>query len=433
MPENDVLAAPGHARRPGRAHGGGGSHGGHRGGTGARSAERRGMHKAGLGLDWFNLFVANIQTGFGAFIAVYLTAQGWTETAIGVALSIGTITAMASQIPAGAVVDSARNKSMIAGVSMIAFCVSALLFAISPVPLSVYFAEILHGFSSCTLGPAIAAMSLAVAGRARFGPRLGRNTRFGSIGSGIGAAMMGACGYYISERAVFFLTALLTLPSLVPLIWLHKAVPAQPRRRTRKGLQKERFLALITGRLWLLAACAMLFTLANAAMLPLASSAVTKRAGDTASLFIAACIVLPQFIVALLSPAVGHYAEAHGRRSILLLGFAMLPLRGLLFMITTQPLPVVLIQTLDGIAGACFGVIIPLVTSDLTARSGHFNLSLGFVGFAIGIGGTLSTTAAGWIADRLGQPAAFAGLAATGLAAVLLVWTAMPETRQLSR
>ena len=55
---------------------------------------------AGRALDWLNLFVANIQTGFGPFITVYLTTQRWTQTAIGFALSLGTVTAMASQVPA---------------------------------------------------------------------------------------------------------------------------------------------------------------------------------------------------------------------------------------------------------------------------------------------------------------------------------------------
>jgi len=38
---------------------------------------------------------------------------------------------------------------------------------------------------------------------------------------------------------------------------------------------------------------------------------------------------------------------------------------------------------LDGIAAASFGVMVPLVTSDIAGRSGHFNLSLGFIGLAI--------------------------------------------------
>jgi MFS family permease len=119
---------------------------------------------AGRGLDWLSLFVANIQTGFGPFISVYLTTQGWTQTAIGFALSLGTITALVSQVPAGALVDSTRSKNRIAAFSILIFTASALLFAIWPVPLFVYLAEVLHAVSSCTLGPAIAAMSLAVAG-----------------------------------------------------------------------------------------------------------------------------------------------------------------------------------------------------------------------------------------------------------------------------
>ena len=39
------------------------------------------------GLDWLNFFVANFQTGFGPFISVYLTNVGWTQGAIGAALT----------------------------------------------------------------------------------------------------------------------------------------------------------------------------------------------------------------------------------------------------------------------------------------------------------------------------------------------------------
>jgi MFS family permease len=84
---------------------------------------------------------------------------------------------------------------------------------------------------------------------------------------------------------------------------------------------------------------------------------------------------------------------------------------------------------LDGIAGAGFGILVPLVVSDVAARSGHFNLSLGAVGFAIGIGSTVSTSAAGWIADHFGMRNAFYFLASVGLAAVLVAVFAMPETR----
>src|SRR5262249_60397300 len=98
---------------------------------------------------------------------------------------------LASTLPPGALVDAVRSKATVGFFSILAFCLSALLFAIWPVPLAVYLAEVLHGFSSCTLGPVIAAISLAIAGAGDLGLRLGRNARFASIGNGVGAAPMG--------------------------------------------------------------------------------------------------------------------------------------------------------------------------------------------------------------------------------------------------
>jgi MFS family permease len=385
---------------------------------------------AGRALDWLNLFVANIQTGFGPFIAVYLTTQGWTQTSIGVALSVGTVTSMASQVPAGALVDATSRKSLAAAFSILAFTLAALMFALWPVPIAVYLAEVLHGFSSCTLGPAIAALSMAVAGRAAFGLRLGRNARYAAFGSGLGAALMGLTGYYVSNAAIFLLTAVLTAPALAALVPLARMDERTLAPGRHCAPERERIPTLLKNRrLWILASCAMLFTLGNAGVLPLASTEITRRAGGMASLLVAACIVLPQLIVALISPRIGALAETRGRRFVLMLGFSMLPLRCLLLAGVTSPPFMVLLQALDGVAAAVFGVLVPLVTSDVAGRSGHFNLALGFVGFAIGIGGTFGTPLAGFLADRFGDPAAFAALALIGLAAVLLVATAMPETR----
>jgi len=392
---------------------------------------------AGHGLDGLNLFVANIQTGFGPFISVYLTTQGWTQIGIGTALSLGTVVAMASQLPAGALVDAVSSKAAVALFSILAFSASALLFALWPSALWVYAAEILHGFSSCTLGPAIAAMSLAVAGPAMLGPRLGRNARFASIGNGIGAALMGACGYYVSERAVFFLTAAVTLPAIVSLMPLARlrdpALSPASYPDGQAGPGRAPISSLLTNRaLLIFAMCVMLFTLGNSAMLPLAGNTLTKEAGNFASLLIAGCIIVPQLVVAAISPTIGKLANQRGRRLVLLIGFSTLPVRGVLFATLVNPAALVLIQGLDGIAAACVGILVPLVASDIAGRSGRYNLSMGFIGLAIGVGATVSTVLAGWVADAFGTPVAYIGLALVGLAAVLVAFSAMPETRPSS-
>jgi hypothetical protein len=41
------------------------------------------------GLDWLNFLLADVQTGVGPFLAIYLASYGWNEQRVGLALSIG--------------------------------------------------------------------------------------------------------------------------------------------------------------------------------------------------------------------------------------------------------------------------------------------------------------------------------------------------------
>jgi predicted MFS family arabinose efflux permease len=76
-----------------------------------------------------------------------------------------------------------------------------------------------------------------------------------------------------------------------------------------------------------------------------------------------------------------------------------------------------------------FGVMVPLVVADITRGTGHFNLALGIVGTAVGIGASVSTVLAGYIADTYGSAAAFLCLAGIALAGLILLAALMPETR----
>ncbi|MFC0575411.1 MFS transporter [Paraburkholderia solisilvae] len=403
-------------------------------------------------LDWLNFFVANVQTGFGPFIASYLATHKWTQGEIGLALSVGTISAMVSQVPGGAAVDALRNKKAAAAWAIIAIIASAVLLAASPTVLPVMAAEVFHGFASCMLVPAMAAISFALVGRSNLGDRLGRNARWASIGSAVAAGLMGLTGEYFSARAVFWLTAALAMPALVALVMIHlpnaspalPRVPAAPKPPRDEAAQSDTplddapaepedretiFNLLRDKRLLVFAACVVLFHLSNAAMLNLAAGEVTAGMGDNVQLVIAACIIVPQAIVALLSPWVGRTAERWGRRPILLLGFSALPVRALLFAGVSSPYLLVPVQMLDGLSAAVFGVMLPLIAADVAGGKGRYNLCIGLFGLAAGIGATLSTSLAGFIADRFGNAVSFFGLAGAGALAVLLVWAAMPETR----
>jgi MFS family permease len=381
-------------------------------------------------LDLLNFFVADVQTGFGPFVAVYLTTHKWTQVEIGFALTLSTIVAFLSQIPAGALVDAARNKRAAASGALIGVIIAALLLAIRPTMLPVIVAQMLHAFSSCVLTPAIAAISLHLVGHTALGERLGRNARYASLGNGMTAAVMGATGAWLSSRAVFLLTAALCVPALLSLLAIGRGQHA--RRQTTSGLFDWSGLRrLFTDRrLLAFAACVLLFHLSNAAMLPLVGATVTMRAGAVGNVIIAACIMVPQGVVALCSPAVGRSAAELGRRPVLLLGWAALPLRGLLLAILPGAWLPIAAQALGGVSGAVFGVMLPLLAADITRGTSHFNLCMGALGLAVSLGAACSTTLGGWIADTAGVPAAFGLLALIGALATLVLWLIMPETRQ---
>ncbi|HEX3937584.1 MAG TPA: MFS transporter [Xanthobacteraceae bacterium] len=387
------------------------------------------------GLDWFVFFVADVQTGFGPFVSVYLTAQHWTQIDIGLVLSAAGFVSLIGQMPGGALVDAARSERFVAGLSIAAICISALSYATLPIFPVVLGGSVLHALASCVLGPALAAISLGLVGHAAIGERFGRNARFASVGNGLAAAAMGACGYFVSARAVFVVTVLLLVPALFALraistseIDAERAHGAPPRRKPAKPPTKPG--ALMRNKpLLIFAGCLLLFHLANSAMLPLVGSAVTMRSAHWATVIIAACIVVPQLVVAALSPWVGRRAEIWGRRPLLLIGFAALPIRGLLFAGVTSPDLLLAVQLLDGITAAVFAVMVPLVVADLTRGTGHFNLGQGILGTATGIGASLSTTLAGYVADRFSSSAAFAALAAIALVGLVTLWRLMPETR----
>jgi predicted MFS family arabinose efflux permease len=165
-------------------------------------------------------------------------------------------------------------------------------------------------------------------------------------------------------------------------------------------------------------------------MLPLMAGVVTTRSSQWAPVLIAACIIVPQAIVALTSPSVGRKAQQWGRRPMLLLGFAALAVRGVLFATVSDPYLLVAVQVFDGVTAAVFSVMIPLIVSDIAFGSGHFNLAQGIVGTATGIGASLSTVLAGYASDRFGSSVAFMGLAGVAALGLAMIWLVMPETRR---
>ena len=227
------------------------------------------------GLDWFAFFLADIQTGWGPFVAAYLTSANWTQLDIGLILTIGTLGAMVLQIPIGALVDHVRSKRLLAAVAVAAISGSALLLAMWPTFSVVLGAKLLHAIASCLAGPVLAAISLGLVGHALLGSRLGRNARFLSLGNAVAAGVMGGVAYYSSNQAIFFLTAAVGIPALMALAQIRSADidPELARGGTNEQNFRRRFdtlAGLASNRPLLTFSLAIvLFQLSNAPMLPI--------------------------------------------------------------------------------------------------------------------------------------------------------------------
>jgi MFS family permease len=176
-----------------------------------------------------------------------------------------------------------------------------------------------------------------------------------------------------------------------------------------------------------------LFQLVDASILPLAGGELARSAGSRSALIMSGLVIVPQILVAMMAPWAGRQAKSWGRRPLLLLGFGALPIRALLFAMISDPTLLVAVQVLDGISGTVLGVLQALIVADLTSGSGRFNLAQGLVGVTSGIGASASTVLSSVMAESFGRSVTFLSLALMGLAAVLIAWLFMPETKPGAR
>lgn len=387
------------------------------------------------GLDAVNLFLAAALSGFGPYVAVLLAEQNWTRQDIGFVLTAAGFAGLIGQPLGGEVLDVVRSKRIVVAIGAIMVAVSALIIALRPTFPLVLSALLLQGMTGGYPGLAIGAISLGLVGHAALGERLGRNQRFASTGGVVAAALMGLVGDFVSNRAIFLTSAALVLPLLVSLCSIQSSDihygsacgaadhegPSAPPRVRRLSLWQNRGLLTFAG-------CVFMFQLANASMLPLAGEALVYGKQAYSTLTVSALIIVPQIIVALMAPWAGRSAKTWGRRPLLLIGFAALPVRALVFTASSNPVILIVAQLLDGVSGTMLGVLTALTIADLTSGTGRFNLAQGWVGMISGAGAAVSTTLSGLIAGSLGRAAGFLSIAVVGLMATLLLWLLMPET-----
>jgi len=410
--------------------------------------KRKPSEKSLHALDFLNLFLADVRDGVGPYLNIYLKAsQHWDPAQIGMATAASSIATVIAQTPAGALIDQLRQKRMLIVLAAALVTVGCFCIALFPTFPVVIGSQILIGIGAAVFPPAIAAITLGLVGRSKLDQRVGRNETFNHSGNLLVAVLAGFAGQFINRKSIFFLVGLMAAASAYSVLRIReKEIDHELARGDGEESEEENqgngkkenqnksegILKLLSDRRILMFATAVvLFHFANAAMLPLVGQMLAqggKGKGLDSTVYMSACIIVAQLVMIPSANFAGRLAKG-GRKRIFLVGFGVLPIRGVLYTLSQNPFFLVSVQILDGIAGGIFGVLSVVMVADLTKGSGRFNLAQGMLATSIGIGAGLSNLLAGFVVQKAGYNVGFLMLAAIAAVALAVFWFFVPETK----
>ncbi|WP_407673496.1 MFS transporter [Paludisphaera rhizosphaerae] len=383
-------------------------------------------------MDGLNFFLADVRDGMGPFLGTFLrTDHQWDPGRVGIAMAASQIGTLLAQTPAGALIDRTRAKRFAVAVAAVLVAACCILLYLVPTFPVVVASQTLMGAAATIFPPAIAAVSLGLVGRALMPRRTGRNEAFNHAGNVVAAALAGGGAYFFGYGAMFILVAGMAVASAFVVMMIREDdIDHDLARGEDEGGEALGVGELFRDRrILIFIASAVLFHFANAAMLPLVGQKSGDGLKEGAAVVMSACIIVAQMVMVPVSLAASRLAASWGRKPVFLLGFAVLPVRGLLYCLSVNPAYLVAVQLLDGIGAGIFGVVSVLVIADLTRGTGRFNLTQGALATATGLGAGLSNVLAGFVVKEAGFDAGFVLLAAIAAVGAVFFALAMPETR----
>lgn len=399
-----------------------------------------------LGLDGLNFLMADVRDGVGPYLSVYLKGgQGWPASQIGMALAASSVAAAVCQIPAGLLVDSLKVKRFLVAGSGLLVAFSCLLIVLFPHYAAVLAAQAMLGAASAIIPPALAALSLGLVGRRRLDARISRNESFNHGGNFAAALLAGTVAQWLGYHWIFYFVCAFAIASAAVVMLIHPREINHEAARgggddeagaapgsAQSGFGRPMSLREVFRKreLIIFLVSVVLFHFGNAAMLPMAGQVLARTHPGADISTLSACIIAAQLVMVGVAWVVGRAMRAGiGRKTIFLVALVVLPVRGFLFTLTANPVGVIAIQLLDGIAAGIFGVISIVIAADVMRGTGRFNLAQGLVALCTGAGAAASNVLAGFVVQNAGFTAGFLTLAAIAVGALAFFFFFMPETR----
>src|SRR3984957_7548792 len=367
-----------------------------------------------VALDWINFLLADVRGGLGAYVNVYLlTSAHWSQGTIGGVLTVSGLTGIMLHPLLGAWIDKMRGKRavLIAGTVILSLCGLTVVWApIIPVVLA---ADIIMAVLGGVFAPVVAAITVGLVGRDALPARLGRNAIFDRGGNVFMAVVMGIFGTIFSQGTPFFLLPVFAALTIVAVM----AIPARAIDHERaRGLavvdagalrRPQSWRVLLRSRpLVVFAAAAAIFGFANGPLLQLVAQKLALAHPGYETGTTSAAIVITQLATIPMALLVTR-ANALGRKPLLIIAFAAVPLRGLLCALSDDPAWLLGVQLLDGMGAGMYDALLPLLLADMMRGTGRYSLARGVIGTIQGIGGSTGLGASGFIVAAFGYTGPF--------------------------
>jgi predicted MFS family arabinose efflux permease len=398
-------------------------------------SDRSGLRRSLRALNWANFFLADLQSGLGPFLGIYLVnLPGWDAEDIGWVLALNGLAGLALSALAGALIDITRRKRLLMATAAGLTSLGTLLITLRPTFPVVAFSQLLTGVAAVVLLPVTAALALGLVGPERYAAQTGRMNAYNHAGNVVGAAVVGVVGYLAGLRFGFLLSALFGVAVMAAVAVIR---PGLIRHDVARGLdnqegaptQPSKLRTLLRNRsLLAFAAAVCLWQMANAAMLPLASQKFALGNSHQGALFLGALVVVAQATMVPMALLVSRAADRLGRKPLLVVAFLVLPIRGAMLALTRHAGPILAIEVLDGVGAGLLEPLLAIVVADLTRGTGRYNIAFGTVTMIQGIGVALSFSLAGADVVVAGYPAAMFTLAGIASVALLVLLVGVPET-----
>jgi MFS family permease len=383
-----------------------------------------------FGLNAANFFLAELTAVVMPFLGDYLKGRQWSETSLGVAISLAGLGVFLMQMPAGWMVDRLpHRRAMLAGASLALGICYGLIPLVLARPAWIDPLLFVAGAAQAFFVPVLGALALGLVGHEALNQTIGGHQSWNHTGNFMAALLTMSLVHLFGLTAIFYALAVGSVLAAGAgfLIREHEVDDTRASGASDRSEGGVSFGQLMQDyRVWVLLLSTGLYHLAGAPVLPFLGAHLKELGASHTA--VGCLVMVPQAIMIPLALTAGWLCDHWGRKWVFVIACLVLPLRIFLFSLVHDPWMVVAVQSLDGIGSGLYGVVIVAMCADLTRGKGGFNTLSGMIATALAVGGVIGPLGAGFLADRLGYDGFFCVFAAIAALAGVVFSILMPET-----